>query len=212
MINLFLLQSGVTDATLEVAQNIHEYGIAVVICSLFVVLSAALMITCFKWFKSIIEQIMSNYSVQLSKLYEVSNRNGEVLVDIAEGLVSETILRTKTICESLLDTAFLKSKDLVPRVIEENNIQDKEATKKKVMVLISNIFEDVYTKANYFTFKGKPLSHYMDKESWVKLVSEAVYNEIYLKVNSDRTYTNVKMIYDNIELEIFHNINNIKRR
>jgi len=211
MINLFL-QSGVTDATLEVAQNIHEYGIAVVICSLFVVLSAALMITCFKWFKSIIEQIMSNYSVQLSKLYEVSNRNGEVLVDIAEGLVSETILRTKTICESLLDTAFLKSKDLVPRVIEENNIQDKEATKKKVMVLISNIFEDVYTKANYFTFKGKPLSHYMDKESWVKLVSEAVYNEIYLKVNSDRTYTNVKMIYDNIELEIFHNINNIKRR
>lgn len=212
MINLFLLQSGVTDATLEVAQNIHEYGIAVVICSLFVVLSAALMITCFKWFKSIIEQIMSNYSVQLSKLYEVSNRNGEVLVDIAEGLVSETILRTKTICESLLDTAFLKSKDLVPRVIEENNIQDKEATKKKVMVLISNIFEDVYTKANYFTFKGKPLSHYMDKETWVKLVSEAVYNEIYLKVNSDRTYTNVKMIYDNIELEIFHNINNIKRR
>lgn len=212
MINLFLFQSGVTDATLEVAQNIHEYGIAVVICSLFVVLSAALMITCFKWFKSIIEQIMSNYSVQLSKLYEVSNRNGEVLVDIAEGLVSETILRTKTICESLLDTAFLKSKDLVPRVIEENNIQDKEATKKKVMVLISNIFEDVYTKANYFTFKGKPLSHYMDKESWVKLVSEAVYNEIYLKVNSDRTYTNVKMIYDNIELEIFHNINNIKRR
>lgn len=212
MTNLFLLQSGVTDATLEVAQNIHEYGIAVVICSLFVVLSAALMITCFKWFKSIIEQIMSNYSVQLSKLYEVSNRNGEVLVDIAEGLVSETILRTKTICESLLDTAFLKSKDLVPRVIEENNIQDKEATKKKVMVLISNIFEDVYTKANYFTFKGKPLSHYMDKESWVKLVSEAVYNEIYLKVNSDRTYTNVKMIYDNIELEIFHNINNIKRR
>lgn len=210
MISL-ILQASLAESTMEVAQNIHEYGIAVVICSLFVVLSAALMITCFKWFKSIIEQIMSNYSVQLTKLYEVSNRNGEVLVDIAEGLVSETILRTKTICESLLDTAFLKSKDLVPRVIEENNIQNKEATKKKVTVLISNIFEDVYTKANYFTFKGKPLSHYMDKDSWISQVAEAVYSEIYLKVNPDRTYTNIKMIYDNIELEIFHNINNIKK-
>lgn len=211
MANLFLHATPVADATLEVAQNIHEYGIAVVICSLFVVLSAALMITCFKWFKSIIEQIMRNYSVQLTKLYEVSNKNGEVLVGIAEGLVSETILRTKTICESLLDTAFLKSKDLVARVIEENNIQDKEATKKKVTVLISNLFEDVYTKSNYFTFKGKPLSHYMDKESWIKQVSETIYAEIYLKVNPDRTYTNVKMIYDNIELEVFHNINNLKK-
>jgi hypothetical protein len=209
--NSLILQASLAESTLEVAQNIHEYGIAVVICSLFVVLSAALMITCFKWFKSIIEQIMSNYSVQLTKLYEVSNRNGEVLVDIAEGLVSETILRTKTICESLLDTAFLKSKDLVPRVIDENNIQDKEATKKKVKVLISNIFEDVYTKANYFTFKGKPLSHYMDRDIWIDRVSEAIYAEIYLKVNPDRTYTNIKMIYDNIELEIFHNINNIKK-
>lgn len=95
MTDLLLQATAVADATMEVAQNIHEYGIAVVICSLFVVLSAALMITCFRWFKSIIEQIMSNYSVQLSKLYEASNRNGEVLVDIAEGLVSETILKLR---------------------------------------------------------------------------------------------------------------------
>ena len=135
MTNLLLQATPVAEATMEVAQNIHEYGIAVVICSLFVVLSAALMITCFRWFKSIIEQIMSNYSVQLSKLYEASNRNGEVLVDIAEGLVSETILKTKTITESLLDVAFLKSKDLVARIIDENNIQNKEATKIKVIVI-----------------------------------------------------------------------------
>lgn len=208
MTNLLLQATAVADAPMEVAQNIHEYGIAVVICSLFVVLSAALMITCFRWFKSIIEQIMSNYSVQLSKLYEASNRNGEVLVDIAEGLVSETILKTKTITESLLDVAFLKSKDLVARIIDENNIQNKEATKIKVNVLITNIFEDVYTKANYFTYKGKPLSNYMDKDKWINQVATLVYQEVYLKINSDRTYTNIKMVYDNIQLEIFHNINN----
>lgn len=32
----------------------------------------------------------------------------------------------------------------------------------------------------------------MDKDKWINQVATVVYQEVYLKINSDRTYTNIK--------------------
>lgn len=200
------------EATLKIAKGIHEYGVTVIVCSIFIILSGVLMITCFRWFKSIIESIMNNYSNQLQRLYEISNKNGEVLVDIAEGLISETILRVKTISEAIFEVHLHKCRDLVVRIKEENNIQNKEATKKKIHTLVKNQFDDIITKFSYFTFKGKPLSHYVKEEEWVSIVSKTVEGEVYQEVNPDRTYTNLKMVYDNIKLEFYQNLNHFKNK
>lgn len=201
-----------TTSTLEVAKGIHEYGIAIIICSVFIVLSVALMITCFRWFKSIIENIMNNYSNQISRLYEVSNRNGEILVDIAEGLVSETSLRVQIIGGSIFSNSFFQCRDIVVRVKEENNISNKEATEKKVKTLVTNQFDEIYTKMSNFTFKGKSLSYYLRNEDWESSVCKVILEEVYKDLNPDRTYTNLKMVYDNIKLEFYHNVNSIKSR
>ena len=47
--------------TLEVAKGISDYGIMIMICAIFLVLSAGLMITCFQWFKSVIKNILNDY-------------------------------------------------------------------------------------------------------------------------------------------------------
>lgn len=210
MITNFLVVDATTP-TMEVAKGIHEYGIAVIICSVFIVLSVALMITCFRWFRSIIESIMNNYSNQIQKLYEVSNKNGEILVDIAEGLVSETILRVQIIANAIFDVSFYRCIGIVSRVKEENNISNKEATQKKVQGLVQNQFDEIVTKFENFNFKGKSLTAYLRDNDWEESVVKVIINEIYQEVNPDRTYTNLKMVYENIKLEFHHNINNVKK-
>ena len=169
------------------------------------------MVACFRWFKTIIENIMNNYSKQLSDLYTISNKNGEILIDIAEGLVPETILRAQTILDLVMDVNFHKTRDIIVRVKEENNIVDKENTRKKILALVQNLFDDIVNKLEYYNFRGKPLSSYINQDNYVKSVSQMVENEVYLDLNSDRTYTNIKMVYDNIKLDVYHNLNKHKR-
>ena len=70
--------------TLDVAKGISEYGIMIIICAVFLVLASALMIACFKWFKSVIENIMNDYSDRLERLQETANKSTEAMVDISE--------------------------------------------------------------------------------------------------------------------------------
>ena len=76
--------------TLQVAKGISDYGIMIIICAVFLVLASGLMIACFRWFKTVIENILNDYSEQLRTLQETATKNGEAMVDIAEGLIPET--------------------------------------------------------------------------------------------------------------------------
>ena len=104
----------------------------IMICAVFLVLSASLMIGFFNWFKNIIERILKDFSNQLSSLQATAARNGEAMVDIAEGLLPETQLRIKNTSGVYFDLATEKVCRLIKRVREENHIADREATAKKI--------------------------------------------------------------------------------
>ena len=97
-----------TTEALQMAKGISEYGIMIIICAVFLILAAALMIACFKWFKTVIENILNDYSEQLRTLQETATKNGEAMVDIAEGLIPETQLRIKNISSVHFDLAIEK--------------------------------------------------------------------------------------------------------
>ncbi len=73
------------------------------------------------------------------------------------------------------------------------------------------MFDEIVTKLEYYTFRGKALSQYINQDDYVESVSHVIENEIYLDLNADRTYTNIKMVYDNIKLEMYHNLNTRKK-
>ena len=126
--------------TLDMAKGISDYGIMIVICAVFLVLASALMVACFKWFKSVIESIMNDYSDRIDRLQETDNKVLEAMVDIAEGLIPETLLRIKSISGVFFDLAVEKVCRLIKKIREENHIVDKEATKTKIAVsIISDI-------------------------------------------------------------------------
>lgn len=87
----------IVNDTLPVAKGISEYGIMIIICAVFLILSSGLMIACFRWFKTVMENIMNDYSERLSDLQETANKSTGAMIDIAEGLIPETQLRIKNI-------------------------------------------------------------------------------------------------------------------
>ena len=182
-----------TTETLQLAKGISEYGIMIIICAVFLILAAALMIACFKWFKTVIENILNDYSEQLRTLQETATKNGEAMVDIAEGLIPETI---EKVCR------------IIKKIREENHIVNREATSIKIRTLLRNLYEDRNSRFDLFRYRGKKLSEYCNP-NWIEEVAAVVEGEIYNEAgpNNGRAYTNVKAAYDNIKLDFYHNLN-----
>lgn len=120
-----------TTEALQVAKGISDYGIMIIICAVFLILASGLMIACFRWFRTVITNIMTDYSAQLKTLQETATRNGEAMIDIAEGLIPETQMRVKTISGAFFDMSVEKVCRLIKRIREENHIANEEATKTK---------------------------------------------------------------------------------
>lgn len=193
----------------EVAKDISDYGIMIVICAVFLLLASGLMITCFRWFKSVIENILNDYSDKLAHLQELATKNGEAMVDIAEGLIPETQLRIKSISGVFFDLAVEKVCRLIKKIREENHIVDKEATKTKIHTLLHNLYEDRNSRFDNFRYRGKRLSEYCNSD-WIEWVAQVIESELYNEAgaNNGRAYTNVKAVYDNIKLDFYHRITN----
>lgn len=198
-----------TTEALQVAKGISDYGIMIIICAVFLILASGLMIACFRWFRTVITNIMTDYSAQLKTLQETATRNGEAMIDIAEGLIPETQMRVKTISGAFFDMSVEKVCRLIKRIREENHIANEEATKTKIRTLLHNMYEDRNSSFDCFRYRGKKLSEYCNPE-WVEWVSKVIEGEIYNEagINNDRAYTNVKAVYDNIKLDFYHNLNN----
>ena len=208
-VNLPLVAMNEIQQTLDVAKGISEYGIMIIICAVFLVLASALMIACFKWFKSVIENIMNDYSDRLERLQETANKSTEAMVDISEGLISETQLRIKTISGVFFDLATEKVCRIIKKIREENHIADKESTIEKIHTLLRNLYEDRNSRFDNFHYHGKRLSEYSNPE-WIDWVAKVIEGEIYNEAgaNNGRAYTNVKAVYDNIKLDFYHRMTN----
>lgn len=192
----------------QVAKGISEFGILVMIAAFFLLLSAGVMIWNMRSYKSIIEQIMSDFSDKLNLIQETANKNAQTMIDIAEGLIPETQLRIKNISGVFFDLSVERVCRIIKRVRQENHIVDKEATRTKIRTLLTNLFEDRNSKLDTFTYRGKKLSEYSNLD-WIEWVAQVVEDEIYNEAgeNNGRAYSNVCMVYEKIKLDFYHRLN-----
>ena len=198
----------------EVAKGISEYGMMAITTGFYLLLSAAMMITIFKWFKSIINKMLEDYKTSAAKqqdcwqtLLTETQKQNEKLNGLLEGLRPETQLRIRNLTGFAFDLAVEQVCRIIKKVREENHIVDHAATAKKIRQLLKNIHEDRNSRFDTFTYNGEKLSVYCD-ERWID-VAVVIENEIYSESgpNNGRAYTNVKMAYDNIKTEFYHNLN-----
>ena len=191
----------------EVARGIGDLGMMAITAAFFLLLASGLMVACFKWFKSIIDGMISDNKQLMVDLLDETKRQNEQLADISEGLQSETQLRIKNTSGIYFDFAVEKVCRIIKKVRDENHIIDREATRRKINTLITNLHEDRNSRFDYYTYRGKRLSNYTSKK-WVGWVADVVEKEVYNETqNNSRAYTNVSAVYEGIKLDFYHNMN-----
>lgn len=191
----------------EVARGIGDLGMMAITAAFFLLLASGLMVACFKWFKSIIDGMISDNKQLMIDLLDETKRQNEQLADISEGLQPETQLRIKNTSGIYFDFAVEKVCRIIKKVRDENHIIDREATRRKINTLITNLHEDRNSRFDYYTYRGKRLSNYTSRE-WVEWVADVVEKEVYNETqNNSRAYTNVSAVYERIKLDFYHNMN-----
>lgn len=199
----------------EVAKGISDYGILIMIGAAYLILSVSMMVAIFKWFKSIINQLLED-SKQSSKRQQESwkdllaetRKQNEMLTDLSEGLRTETQLRIRNLSGFAFDLSVEQVCRLIKKIREENHIADKEATREKIRKSLSVMHEDRKSRFDPYTYRGKPLSGYCNSE-WIERVAKVVEAEIYSTdgQNNGRAHTNVKLAYDDIKTDFYHKLN-----
>lgn len=192
----------------DLAKGISDYGAMAIMAAIYLLLSAAMMIAIFKWFKSIINQILEDNREKMIQTLEEERKQTEMLVDISEGLRSETHLRIQNVASFAFDLSVEQVCRLIKTIREQNHIADHETTASKVRKLVANIHKQRNNRFDHFTFHGRKLSSYC-KEEWVERVAQIVESEIYhvKGPNNKRAFENVTMVYDDIKNEFYHNLN-----
>ncbi len=193
----------------EVARGISDFGMMAVTAAFFLILSAAMMIAIFRWFKSIIERMMEDNRKSLQELARTTNAQNDMLQDISDGLRTETMLRLRNLMGFAFDLSVEQVCRLIKRTREENHISDHEATASKIRKSLQVIHNDRNSRFDPFTYRGKPISGYCNP-AWVEEVAAVVEDEIYHEdgANNARAYTNVKLAYDNIKTDFYKRLNN----
>ena len=192
----------------EVAKGISDLGLMAVTAAFFLLLSAAMMIAIFRWFKNIIDDMIQEQKNGMKDLTEETRKQNDMLQDISEGLRTETQLRIRNLTGFAFDLTVEQVCRLIKRVRKENHIIDHEATAEKIRKSLKVIHEDRNSRFDPFTYHGKPLSDFCAPE-WVEDVAKVVESEIYNEdgENNARAYTNVKLAYDNIKTDFYQRIN-----
>lgn len=192
----------------EVAKGISDLGLMAVTAAFFLLLSAAMMITIFRWFKNIINDMIQEQKNGMKDLTEETRKQNDMLQDISDGLRTETQLRIRNLTGFAFDLTVEQVCRLIKRVRKENHIIDHEATAEKIRKSLKVIHEDRNSRFDPFTYHGKPLSDFCAPE-WVEDVAKIVEREIYNEdgENNARAYTNVKLAYDNIKTDFYQRIN-----
>lgn len=192
----------------EIAKGISDLGLMAVTAAFFLLLSAAMMIAIFRWFKNIINDMIQEQKNGMKDLTEETRKQNDMLQDISEGLRTETQLRIRNLTGFAFDLTVEQVCRLIKRVRKENHIIDLEATAEKIRKSLKVIHEDRNSRFDPFTYHGKPLSDFCAPE-WVEDVAKVVESEIYNEdgENNARAYTNVKLAYDNIKTDFYQRIN-----
>ena len=192
----------------QVAKGISDYGMMAITAAFFLLLSEAMMVALFRWFKSIIEQMMQDQKDSMHNLAEETRKQNDMLQDISEGLRPETLLRIRNLTGFAFDLSIEQVCRLIKRVREENHIIDHEATAAKIRKSLLVIHNDRNSRFDSFTYRGKSISEFCSS-AWVEDVAKIVEGEIYNEdgANNARAYTNIKLAYDNIKTDFYQRLN-----
>lgn len=195
------------NAMIETAKSISDFGMLAMAAAAFLLVGIALMSWVLWLVKKFVNNMMDNYTRMLNHIQESVNRNGEAMIDIAEGLRPETQMQIKNISGVYFDLAVEKVCRIIKRVRTENNIANRAATQAKIRRLLQIQHDDRNSRFDSHTYRGRKLSEYCNPD-WIEWVAEVIENELYndTGANNGRAYNNVSTVYSSIKADFYKNL------
>ena len=194
------------DGAIKLAEGISDFGMMAICAAFFIVVSVFMMIMFIKWFKDIIDRIMSTNDGTLKELKKQMEENNDIMKSVAEGLKPETLLRVKTTSSMAFDLSRFRLLNIIDTVRTENHIIERQQTETKIAKLVLNLYEDINSKLDYYTYRGRKLSSYSNKE-WKEWMISAVIAEIYSdNPNEDRMNTDITAVFDRVKIDFYHRL------
>lgn len=189
------------------AKGISDFGLMAMTAAFFLILSAVMMVSCFRWFKSIINNIVDTQNEAMKELLKETRSQNARLDDIVEGLRPTMLQQVKSLSSVHFDLSVERVCRIIKRIRTENHIANLEATKDKIHTLLSVVYESRNTEMENWSYRGRKLSEYANSE-WIEWVAQVVEKELYHEdgANNGRAYTNVNAVYEKIKLDFYHRL------
>lgn len=186
------------DQVSETAKAIKEIGVMEMISAAFLVLSLFF-----------IGYFIFDFKKSVKELIDATHRQNDMLNDISEALRPTLKERVKVIANAYFDLAMFKAMAFIKRLKKENHIDQKEKTVAKIKKWVSTLHSDRNTKFDNFNYRGKSMSAYVNPD-WISKVSDVIESEVYdSDPNDDRTFTNMKGVYDDIKIDYYDRANKL---
>lgn len=202
------MNTDVVNAALQTGKGISDFGMLAVTAGFFLVISGAMWFFVFKWFKHLVETVITRQEQVISDLLVETKAQNETLSDINEGLKPISQMQVNSVCNNFFDLDCERLCRLVKNVRDENNIDDKENTRKKIESRCGAIFKKRSIEFDNFMHRGKRMSEFMSMD-WVRKFADIVESEVYSSTgpNNARAYANIKTGIDEVKVEFFNNMN-----
>lgn len=151
------------------------------------------------------ELIKEQAKTSTTLITETRNQNIQ-LHAIAEGIIPETLAKSKMIVHISFDLLKRETYDIVQIVRNENHIADKPNTFEKIHQHMIDLNDKQIIGLDGFTYKGRNLIDYIMKD-WKHNATKIVCDEVYLDRNSAREKKNIEAFFDGVENEFIKTIN-----
>lgn len=179
----------------ETAKAIKEVGVMEMFSAAFLVVAIGI-IGFFIW----------KFGKSIDELLQETRKQNHMLSNIYDGLKPEIQERIKVIANSFFDLAMFRVLGFIKRTKKENHIDQKEETLTKIKKWVANLHSDRKSKFDNFKVGGRTMSAYVNP-GWKDTVVEAVKKEVYDEdPNDERTFTNIKNVYDEIKLDYYERL------
>lgn len=194
-------------AGIEIGQGISEVGFLAIASGFFIVFSIMNLLLFYGIFKKVFNNILKGKVENEDKLRDSILDLSKQLEPMSDESRFRNVETIKKIAAKEFELSVEQVRNVINNVKTENHIKDNEDyIKRKLKRLLTNIHRE---RSNYFTsfrHNGHPLNYYINQK-WTEKVFDVVFSEVYNPIdNPKRTRSNIKAIYDEIEIEFVHNL------
>ena len=202
------MNTDAVNAALQVGKGISDFGMVAIAGAFFLIICGVMWLFIFKWFKHLVDNVITRQEKVINDLLVETKAQNEVLSDINEGLKPISQMQINSVCNNFFDLDCERLCRLVRNVRDENNIDDKQKTRRKIETRCNAIIKKRSIELDNFIHRGKRISEFMSTD-WVKKFSDIIESEIYNPVgaNNARAYANIKTAIDEAKVEFFNNMN-----